>query len=196
MTQAQSKEQLIGVTLRLIQRYGIEGTTTARVAAAAGVTEPTLYRHFGSRKGLLLAAFSVVHQAAMDNIQFSRHPDALQRLREIGENHNAHLLSHKRGFADPLWEFIAAPASLGLRDTVIAGSRLNVAALAMIVDEGKAQGTIRADIDAEQTAWRIMGFFFFEDVAYLLRAQDAVLKGLSLHSLESILEEIAAESGE
>lgn len=193
MTRQERREQLIVVTLRLIQRYGIEGTTTARVATEAGVTEPTLYRHFGSRQGLLLAAFSVVHEATMKNIQFSHHPDALQRLREIGKNHNVHLASHEEGFADPLWEFIAAPASLGLRETIIAGSRLNVQALAEIIDEGKSQGSIRQDVDSEAAAWRIMGFFFFEDVAYLLGAQNAVLTGLSLHSLESILREIAVD---
>lgn len=40
---------------RLFGERGYEGTTLADVAAAAGVTKPIVYRHFGSKQGLYLA---------------------------------------------------------------------------------------------------------------------------------------------
>jgi hypothetical protein len=37
-----------------------------------------------------------------------------------------------------------------------------------MVEEGKSEGLIRADIDSEQVAWDIMFVYWADDVAYLL----------------------------
>jgi TetR/AcrR family transcriptional regulator len=195
MTADERKKQLVEVTRRLIERHGISGATTARVAAAAGITEPTLYRHFGSRKGLLLAVLAAVHDDAAALIDSGRHPNALERLREIGEIHNRGLRSQKRGFADPLFEFISAPASLGLRDTVREKAfDMIISRLVRIIEEGKTQGSIRTDVDSNEMAWQIMMFFWVEDVAYLIQVQHEVLSGLSLRTLDVVLRDMAAQS--
>lgn len=196
MTQEERKKQIVDVTLDLIGKYGIQGATTARIAAAAGVAEPTLYRHFGSRKGILLAVLKIVHAQAAEITESSQNPNVLQRIREIGEAHRANILSHKRGFADPFFEFVTAPASLGLRAELREVNRLLLDEVVAIVEEGKSLGFIRPDIDSIETAWRITGFFWFEDVAHLLGVQEAVLGGPSTKSLESIIAEIAVQSEE
>jgi len=194
MTQEERKKQIVDVTLDLIGKYGIQGATTARIAAAAGVAEPTLYRNFGSRKGILLAVLKIVHAQAAEITESSHNPNVLQRIREIGEAHRANILSHKRGFADPFFEFVTAPPSLGLRDELREVNRSLLDEVVAIVEEGKSLGFIRPDIDSIETAWRITGFFWFEDVAHLLGVQEAVLGGPSTKSLESIIAEIAVQS--
>ena len=194
MSGEQRKQQIVDVTLRLIGKHGIEGATTARIAEAAGVTEPTLYRHFGSRKGILLAVLEVVYAQALAITDSSRNPDVPQRIREIGEAHRANLLRHKRGFADPFFEFVTAPAALGLRTKLLQVNRMLLERVISIVEEGKRQGSIRPEIDSTETAWRITGFFWFEDVAHLLGVQQEVLAGPSTKSLESIVREVAATS--
>lgn len=47
-------ERLLAAALDLFARNGYEATTVAQVAAAAGVTEMTFYRHFGSKEALLV----------------------------------------------------------------------------------------------------------------------------------------------
>lgn len=51
---ARTRERLLAAALDLFSRNGYDGTTVAQVAAAAGVTEMTFYRHFGSKEALLL----------------------------------------------------------------------------------------------------------------------------------------------
>ena len=101
MTQEERKRQIVEVTLQLIQERGLVGATTPSIAAAAGVTEPTLYRHFGNHRGILLAALAVVFAKAREVIESSQHPNVLERLREIGESHKERLTGQKPGFADP-----------------------------------------------------------------------------------------------
>lgn len=192
MTREERRQQIVEVTLRLIQERGLLGATTPGIAAAAGVTEPTLYRHFGNHRGILLAALAVVFVKAREVIESSQHPNVLERLREIGESHRERLTGQKPGFADPLFEFIAAPAKLGLRDEVRSRNMVIVNRLIEIVDQGKAQGTIRADVDSPETAWQIVGVYWFEDVAYLMGVREIIQEGISSKTLDAILRDISA----
>ena len=52
---AQRREQLLGHALAVFAARGFHGTGTRDLAAAAGVTEPVLYRHFESKAALFEA---------------------------------------------------------------------------------------------------------------------------------------------
>ncbi|HEY7815644.1 MAG TPA: helix-turn-helix domain-containing protein [Nakamurella sp.] len=49
-----TRARLLAAALDLFARQGYEATTVAQIAAAAGVTEMTFYRHFGSKDQLVL----------------------------------------------------------------------------------------------------------------------------------------------
>jgi AcrR family transcriptional regulator len=49
-----TRRRLLGAALELFAHQGYEQTTVAEIAHAAGVTEMTFYRHFGSKDQLLL----------------------------------------------------------------------------------------------------------------------------------------------
>jgi len=52
MSGASTRERLLEATLKLISEKGYLGTTTKEIAHEAGVTEVTLFRHFGSKERL------------------------------------------------------------------------------------------------------------------------------------------------
>ncbi len=52
MKKLETKEQLLKATLKLISEKGYLGATTREIAHEAGVTELTLFRHFGSKERL------------------------------------------------------------------------------------------------------------------------------------------------
>ena len=52
MTGAQRREQLIEVARGLFAEHGIDGTSVEEIAAAAGVSKPVVYEHFGGKEGL------------------------------------------------------------------------------------------------------------------------------------------------
>jgi AcrR family transcriptional regulator len=57
-----TRSRLIAATLTVVRREGYQGTTTRAVAAEAGVAEGTIYRHFGNKRELCMAA--VAEQSA------------------------------------------------------------------------------------------------------------------------------------
>ncbi len=46
------KHELVRAAIRLFAENGFDGTTTLRIAKAAGVTEPLIYYHFSNKDGL------------------------------------------------------------------------------------------------------------------------------------------------
>ncbi len=65
MKTTNTKEQLLKATLKLISEKGYLGATTREISQEAGVTELTLFRHFGSKERLfeeLLNSYSFLPQ--------------------------------------------------------------------------------------------------------------------------------------
>ncbi|MFC5381875.1 TetR family transcriptional regulator [Aquipuribacter nitratireducens] len=52
MTGSQRREQLVDIGRRLFAERGVEGTTVEEIAAAAKVSKPVVYEHFGGKEGL------------------------------------------------------------------------------------------------------------------------------------------------
>jgi AcrR family transcriptional regulator len=80
---------------RLFGERGYEGVTLDRIAAAAGVTKPVLYRHFASKKALYLALLER-HQADLPRF-FERVPADLPldaRIEAILETWFAYVAEH------------------------------------------------------------------------------------------------------
>lgn len=63
-----TRDSLLDVTARLYSEHGWRGTTTRRIAEAAGVNEVTLFRQFGSKEALLLEA---IGHAAFEHLVVS-----------------------------------------------------------------------------------------------------------------------------
>ncbi|MBN1889715.1 MAG: TetR/AcrR family transcriptional regulator [Thermoflexales bacterium] len=54
--QDETRQRILEAASQVFAEKGYEGATTRAIAAVAGVNEVTLFRHFGSKKSLLMAA--------------------------------------------------------------------------------------------------------------------------------------------
>ena len=54
------RERILAVAIRSFAERGYEGTTTAGIARDAGVTQPLVHHHFGSKEGLWRAAMDAL----------------------------------------------------------------------------------------------------------------------------------------
>lgn len=51
-----TKQKIIQVAMRMIAEQGYKNTTTSAIATAAGVSEVTIFRKFGNKKGIVVEA--------------------------------------------------------------------------------------------------------------------------------------------
>jgi AcrR family transcriptional regulator len=89
----QRREQLIAVATKQFAKYGYDATTTDTIAKSAGITEPILYRHFGSKQELFIAITRAVSQQTLRHWHELISPidDPAQQLREIARQFPSHL---------------------------------------------------------------------------------------------------------
>lgn len=67
----QRREAILSTAFPLFARRGLEATTTRELAAAAGVSEPILYRHFPSKEALFDAVFDAAEERILTALQAS-----------------------------------------------------------------------------------------------------------------------------
>ena len=191
MTAAERKQQIVEVTMDLVAKNGVQATTTSRIAAAAGISEATLYRHFDSRKEMLLAAMDLVYQRVFKVIHSAESDDAFERLRAIGHYHAGIIADDAEGFVYPLFEFVAAPPEAGLREPLGQRQRAAIDSLSAILENGKTQGLVRPEVDTAQIAWELVAVFWAQDVSYLMGLSEYVNVTRGEQMLERILASVA-----
>ncbi len=186
------RREIAEAALQVMAEYGLAATTNSRVAEAVGITASAVYVHFKNRQELLEAAMDVLVERIQSWHGRSSNPDVGTRLREIGDCHASFLAGELGGFVAPSFEFIASPPGLGLAQRFGSRIREPFENLTGIVDEGKAQGSIRPDLDSRVVAWELIMFAWAEDVARLIGLDEFVQDGISRQILGILLDHATA----
>ncbi len=192
MSAGDRKHQIEQVALEAVDRYGIHGTTMARIAEAAGVTQAALYIYFESREQVLSAVLNAIYDEIFRIQQVSKKDDVVDRLREACETHSRFIHSRRTaGHAHLFLEFVTSSRDYGLRAALKQKQIQATKELAEIVEQGKQQGTVREDVDSEEAAWMLTGWAWAADVAKLMGIGSRWHPGVSTQLLELILDSIA-----
>jgi len=140
------RKRLQWSALELFRDRGYEQTTAAEIAARAGVTERTFFRHFADKRDVLFdgeAAFSEALMTAISNAPAALGP--WQTLL-VAFDSVKHMFVENRPFTEPRQQVIAATPAL--QERAMAKSRTLVAA----VTSALCQRGI-AEQDANLVAW-------------------------------------------
>ena len=157
MRKADRKQQLMQHAKQLFVKLGYQHTTTEKIAQAAGVTEPVLYRHFASKKDLFIEVLDDIRLSTILRWQneTAKINDPLKRLHAIVDLY----LGSTRERA---LEFRIMHRSLvETDDDEIAGCLRTFyldseKMLAQVIREGQQAGVFRVDLDPRIGAWELI----------------------------------------
>jgi AcrR family transcriptional regulator len=191
MARADRKRQLMEHAKELFVTLGYLATTTEKIATAAGVTEPVLYRHFESKRALFLEVLHEIRQATLDRWQAYREsqidPQAL--LRRIADLYLGTTREHAIEFRIMHRTLIEADdeeIAEFLRRFYLDSQDL----LAGIIHAGQQSGVFRPDLDPRVGAWELirtaLGYTLtlplaiplYDEPDYLPQAIDCLLRCL------------------
>jgi AcrR family transcriptional regulator len=143
---------VLDTACRVFFQSSYRGATTAEIAREAGITEPILYRHFGSKRDLYLACLDEAWRSFREFAERALVENPAGCLGAIADEYMA---KRARLRLVDLWIQALAEAS---DDAVIAKSvrrqiREVHAFFADVIRQGQAQGTVNAERDAVAEAW-------------------------------------------
>lgn len=175
------RQAVLETACRVFSRSSYRGATTADIAREAGISEPILYRHFGSKRDLYLACLDHAWQTFREEAQAAMDADPVGCLGVIADKYMA---KGKRLRVVDLWIQALTEAS---EDKVIAAAlRRQVREMhdffAGLIRDGQERGVVVADRDAVAEAWIFVG-------GGLLATMDSRLGGLLGDDLERVRRE-------
>lgn len=188
------RAEIAAAALEIVGEYGVQGTTMSRIAEAVGISGPALYKHFAGRTEILEAALDLLQKRVTSWLDSSDHPDAVERLRELGTGHASTVAANYEGVVAPLFEFVAASPRSELKEQMGRRQRQTLQRFIDILEDGQRQGCIRRDIDTLVVAWSLLGVTWMENVAMLEGVDEFVSDGISARMVEAILAGISTRS--
>ena len=169
---------VLDTACRVFSKSSYRGATTAEIAREARISEPILYRHFGSKRDLYLACLDEAWRAFRELAEHAIADDPVGCLGAIGD---AYMAKRTRIRMVDLWIQALTEAS---EDAVIASAlRKQVREvhdfIADIIRAGQKRGVVNADRDPVAEAWIFVA-------GGLLTTMDNRLGGLLGDDLERV----------
>lgn len=151
------KRQLMQHAKELFVTLGYLHTTTEKIAHAAGVTEPVLYRHFKSKKALFLEVLDDIRMTTIHRWQgeTTSIADPAERLNTIIAFYLGSQTEHALDFHimhRSLVETDDADINKALSTFYLDSETM----LATVIREGQKSGAFRTDLDARIGAWELI----------------------------------------
>ncbi|MBX7159290.1 MAG: TetR/AcrR family transcriptional regulator [Acidimicrobiia bacterium] len=158
---AQRRAELLRAATDVFARSNYRGATVAEIAREAGVSEPLLYKHFGSKRAIFCLLLERIGRRIVEiwEQETAGIADPLEALRVAGDVYLANLRAHPAE-ARLQFQALAEAADPEIAAVLQANHRSYVDFFARLVRAGQRGGTIRRDVDAHQAAWLLDGTGF------------------------------------
>lgn len=146
------RQAVLDSACRAFSRLSYRGATTAEIAREAGISEPILYRHFGSKRELFLACIDEAWQLFRSAAEASMADDPSACLGRIADSYMA---SQARVRLVDLWiqALTVAPEDAVIADALKKQMREVHDFFADVIREGQARGEVNRDRDPVAEAW-------------------------------------------
>jgi AcrR family transcriptional regulator len=191
LRKAERKRQLLATAKQLFITHGYTATTTEKIAQAAGVSEPVLYRHFESKKALFLEVLKEVREATLNRWrdETANLSDPLAKLHTIIDMYLGTTREHALEFRimhSTLLETDDEEVLAFLRSFYLDSEAL----LSQVIVEGQQTGVFRRELDPRIGAWELirsalgytltlpLGIPLYEEPDHMPRAIDCMLQCL------------------
>jgi AcrR family transcriptional regulator len=157
MRKADRKRQLLTHAKKLFVTLGYQDTTTEKIARAAGVTEPVLYRHFDSKKALFLEVLREIHESTLGPLRGETEAlsDPLARLHRIMDMYLGMTREHAAEFRvmhHTLFETDDSEIASLLQSFYLESEAL----LVEVISAGQQTGVFRRSLDPRVGAWELI----------------------------------------
>ncbi len=163
MTKSFTKRQtqIIQASVAIIAEKGIQGLTMKNIAAAIGISEPAIYRHFTGKSEILSGIIKLMKMNTYENMQVNKiELSPMQRLELALRNRTEAFVGN------PALAAIIFSEKIFISDNQLSQEIRTImnereALFIELLTRGQAVGEVRDDLEVEVLATMIIGAFRF-----------------------------------
>ncbi len=169
LTAEERRAQILRCATTVFARSNYRVAGMAEIAKEAGISEPTVYKHFVSKKQLFLTILDRVGDSTLRHWQglAEESPDPWTLLRRIGLSQYEIVLARP----DTLklqFQALSEVEDPEIKETLRRHFAAYADFLAAIIKQGKANGQFAADLDVMAAAWQLISIGFTLNLTSLL----------------------------
>ncbi|MBI2918800.1 MAG: TetR family transcriptional regulator [Chloroflexi bacterium] len=152
------RQEIIDCARRIIAARGMEGLTTKELARAVGITQGDIYRHFGSKKEVLLALIDDIEETLFERIQRVKEggDSPLEQLENVLLMHLSYA-ERRRGISFLVVSEVLRNDDRQLRRRMRAVVEKYLKTVEGILAEGVQEGQVDAATNVEAAALALFG---------------------------------------
>ncbi|MEF2145302.1 MAG: helix-turn-helix domain-containing protein [Desulfovibrionaceae bacterium] len=170
------QEQIARAALKIAEN-GIRAVTVSRVSEAVGMVPSALYRHFRNKDEILKAAFGLLRNMLLANLEHAAlAQDSLVGLERFWRRHLAVIREYKAVPRILFSDDIASDQS-PIRPLLVQGQDDMIQGLSSIMALGQKSGTIRNDVPARDLSILFLGQMLLPAYMHFLRRGEFDLEG-------------------
>jgi AcrR family transcriptional regulator len=175
-----------------VAKYGVHGATISRIAAGTGLSRAALYKYYANREAMLEAALDLLVERVPRWVARSPGDTAFEHLMGMGNQFGPLGSSVFESFTQPWFQFAAAGGTGKLTQELAKKQLMFVRDFAVLIEQGKRDGSIREDADTNLVAWSLMMWAWAGDVARLIGLERVMGNETSVEIFKGMLGDIAA----
>jgi AcrR family transcriptional regulator len=184
-----AKAELLRLASELFASKGVDGTSLADVADAAGITPAALYHYFADRRELVVEAMRYATWATVDNVAASEDATLppLERLDALARRHVEFLEQSGPGMLRFIYcSVIGSAPTPELAAEIDPGSQAMEDFLRTLILDGQRDGTIRRDIDVGVLVELVTAFISGVDVRFSVERSAVPASELVEHTVAAL----------
>jgi TetR/AcrR family transcriptional regulator len=168
--------QILQAATRVFARSNYRLAGTADIALEAGISEPTIYKYFPSKKDLFIRILKRIGEGILKmwtEVVSSEEGDALSALRRMGRVYVESLRTH----SDVLkiqFQALAESDDPDIARQLREDHKAYVRFIARLIDRAKSEGLVRSDVDPYAGGWLFDSIGFTMTLVRLLNFDQEV----------------------
>jgi AcrR family transcriptional regulator len=182
-----TRQRILLAAKQLFAEVGYSLATTRLIAEAAGVNEVTLFRHFGSKKALLIACFESINASGFSaTFEADLSGDYSADILKLAHHQIADMRENVEILRMLLCDVRSVPE---LHQVLLAGSRTNVDRLSRYFQAQIDQGVTRTGLTAEALSIAFDSLFSYS-ILFEYVFQDSPIPRTNIDELASPLTDL------
>ncbi len=162
--------QILQAATRVFARSNYRLAGTADIALEAGISEPTIYKYFPSKKDLFIRILKRIAKRILEiwsQVATTEEGDALSALRRMGRTYVESLRTHPDDLKIQ-FQALAESDDPDIARQLRENHKAYVRFLADLIERGKSEGLVRGDVDPYASGWLLNSIGFTLTLVRLL----------------------------